>query len=168
MRRNEAENRRSEAPVSGVVERVTIASTLPLDATHPHALALYCSDGRFTDSVEELVHGLGHARLDTITLPGGPAHPNLLNTGYAELETVSRAASFLIRSHAITHVFLLAHEGCGSYRSQMTGGTQKSIADAQRIDLKVATKVLQALHHAIQIQCWFATPVKARVQFDPV
>ena len=41
------------------------------EATHPEALAVYCSDGRFTDAVEELLHHLGYTRLDTLTLPGG-------------------------------------------------------------------------------------------------
>ena len=34
---------------------------------HPTALAVYCSDGRFTESVEELLRALGHERLDTLT-----------------------------------------------------------------------------------------------------
>ncbi|MFI5296815.1 MAG: carbonic anhydrase [Polyangiales bacterium] len=150
------------------VGSVTIASTLAFDPAHPHALALYCSDGRFTDSVEELVHGLGHPRLDTITLPGGPALLNLLNTGFADLETVTRATSFLIRSHAITHVFLLAHEGCGYYRARMRGGTPASIAEAQRSDLAIAGEVIKGLHHDVRVQGWYARPVKGRVLFDPM
>lgn len=147
---------------------MAFASTVPFDAAHPRALALYCSDGRFTEAVEELLRGLGHARLDTITLPGGPALLNLLNTGFADLETVTRSASFLIRSHAITHVFLLAHAGCGYYRSRRRGDSAEAIAEAQRADLAVASKVLAALHHDVEIRCWYATPVSGRVSFDPL
>lgn len=28
------------------------------EASHPDALAVYCSDGRFTDAVEELLHSM--------------------------------------------------------------------------------------------------------------
>jgi hypothetical protein len=57
----------------------------PYDRTHPAALAIYCSDGRFTRAVERLLKSLGHSRLDTMTLPGGPA---LLNPWPADLSEV--------------------------------------------------------------------------------
>jgi hypothetical protein len=28
-------------------------SQVPYEASHPHVLAVYCSDGRFTDAVED-------------------------------------------------------------------------------------------------------------------
>jgi hypothetical protein len=146
---------------------VTFVSTAPFDAAHPRALALYCSDGRFTDAVEELVHDLGHRRLDTITLPGGPALLNVLNTGFADLESVTRAAAFLIRGHAITHVVLLAHEGCGYYRARMPGASPEAIVAAQRADLVVAANALRGRHRDLDIQTWFARPEKGRVAFDP-
>lgn len=147
---------------------VTLSSTLPFDAAHPHALALYCSDGRFTEAIESLLHGLGHPRLDTITLPGGPALLNLLNSGFADLETVSSALSFLVRGHAITHVFLLAHEGCGYYKSRMRGGTAAAIAKAQRVDLGVASRLIKERHRDVTIQSWYARPANGRVLFDEV
>ena len=51
---------------------MTFQSSTPYEPSHPKALAIYCSDGRFTQPVEDLLHSLGHARLDTCTLPGGP------------------------------------------------------------------------------------------------
>jgi len=41
--------------------------------SHPSALAVYCSDGRFTRAVEQLLESKGCARVDTLTMPGGPA-----------------------------------------------------------------------------------------------
>ena len=35
----------------------------PYHPSHPHVLAIYCSDGRFTDAVEELASHLGHGAL---------------------------------------------------------------------------------------------------------
>jgi hypothetical protein len=88
------------------------------DPSHPSTLAIYCSDGRFTHAVEDHCEDLGHERIDTMTLPGGPA---LLTTGTADLSEVhvfSRAANFLIEAHGIKHVFLFAHAGCGFYRAR--------------------------------------------------
>src|SRR5688500_13469552 len=89
----------------------------PFEAEHPPTLALYCSDGRFTNAVEELTEGhLQNPRLDTLTMPGGPS---LLVPGSAtpaEVEVVRRAADFLIRGHHIGHVILIAHYGCGFYK----------------------------------------------------
>ena len=59
--------------------------SVPFDASHPKALAIYCSDGRFTSAVEVLLEAVGHDRLDTMTLPGGPA---LLCTSAANLSEV--------------------------------------------------------------------------------
>src|SRR6185295_11995645 len=71
------------------------------DPSHPSTLAIYCSDGRFTHAVEDHCEDLGHERVDTMTLPGGPA---LLTTGPADLSEV--------------HVFLFAHAACGFYRAR--------------------------------------------------
>ena len=92
--------------------------SLAFDPRHPSALAVYCSDGRFTRAVEALLRRLGHDRLDTMTLPGGPA---LLNHGPADLSEVfifSRATRFLIDAHKIKHAVLLAHQNCGFYQAR--------------------------------------------------
>ena len=97
------------------------------DPSHPSTLAIYCSDGRFTHAVEDHCEDLGHERIDTMTLPGGPA---LLISGAADLSEVhvfSRAAHFLIEAHAIKHVFLFAHAGCGFYRTRF--GRLDDVAD---------------------------------------
>ena len=78
------------------------------DARHPTALAIYCSDGRFTSAVEDLCEGLGHERLDTMTLPGGPALLTHWPADLSEVHVFSRAADFLIEAHAISQTVLLA------------------------------------------------------------
>ena len=93
-------------------------TTSGFDAEHPSTLALYCSDGRYTHPVEELLDHLGHARLDTLTLPGGPGLLSLTAAGFVELDATKRSASFLITGHRIRDVFLIAHAGCGYYRAR--------------------------------------------------
>ena len=95
-----------------------MSATIPFDAKHPHALAMYCSDGRFTEAVEGLLRDLGHARLDTLTIPGGPALLDLTSSGLGAVDVMRDAATFLIRGHAIKQVVLLGHEGCGYYKAR--------------------------------------------------
>ena len=69
------------------------------DPSYPSTLAIYCSDGRFTHAIEHHCEDLGHERIDTMTLPGGPA---LLISGAADLSEVhvfSRAAHASLRRH---------------------------------------------------------------------
>ena len=89
---------------------------------HPPALALYCSDGRYTQPVEELLRHLGHDRLDTLTLPGGPGLLSLTSAGFVELDATKRGAGFLIVGHRIRDVFLIAHQMAREVRAGEPGG----------------------------------------------
>src|SRR5687767_2582052 len=95
---------------------IRVASTY--DEAHPSALAFYCSDGRFTRAVEELLAQLGHDRLDTLTMPGAAALVDVKSARLAESSAVRRALSFLITGHAIEDVIMIAHQGCGYYKAR--------------------------------------------------
>jgi hypothetical protein len=138
------------------------------DPRHPSALAVYCSDGRFTRAVEGLLRKLGHDRLDTMTLPGGPA---LLNPGPADLSEVfifSRATRFLIEAHHITHAVLLAHENCGFYRARMNRLGEDRIRKVQIEHLQVAGEKLAKQHPGLEVACYYARVVNEQVVFDDV
>jgi hypothetical protein len=133
---------------------------------HPDAMAIYCSDGRFTDSVEELLHGLGHARLDTMTLPGGPALFNAWLAGMSESMTVSASARFLIEAHAIRRVILIAHEGCGFYKKHMPSAKPADVRKHQEDDLRLAAEALK--HMPVTIQLYVAVVDEGHVKFELV
>ena len=135
---------------------------------HPKALAMYCSDGRFTDAVEELVHSLGHDRLDTMTLPGGPGLLNVWSAQTSDLDAVRRASSFLIKGHALTDVVLLAHAGCGYYRARFASRTAEELVARQLHDLRVAAADLARANANLQIRAFFARPDGGHVAFDAV
>jgi len=143
-------------------------STTPYEASHPRALAVYCSDGRFTQAVEDLLHHLGHARLDTLTLPGGPGVLNLWAGSLLEADQMERAARFLIRGHSIDHVVLLAHAGCGYYRQRFPGRAVGETRKSQIEDLQVAGGALRSARPGIVIDLFYASVDGARVRFDPV
>ena len=74
------------------------------DPSYPTALAVWCSDGRFTKAVEDLLCGDGETRFDTLTLPGGPALFTGRSASPSDLDTTTTSAEFLISAHKITHV----------------------------------------------------------------
>lgn len=138
------------------------------DGTHPDALAVYCSDGRFTGAVEELLRGLGHPRLDTLTIPGGPGLLNHKTSGYTDCDTFSRSAEFLIREHHITVVVLLAHVGCGYYARKLPDLTPDQIRERQLHDLRLAWDELADTHPRLSIQSFLAVQDGGHVRFDSI
>jgi hypothetical protein len=138
------------------------------DPSHPSTLAIYCSDGRFTHAVEDHCDELGHERVDTMTLPGGPA---LLTSGTADLSEVhvfSRAAHFLIQAHSIKHVFLFAHAGCGFYRARCPRLGDDAIRRMQIDNMHAARTSLRRHFPEIAVTCCYAAPENAAVTFTDV
>jgi hypothetical protein len=140
----------------------------PFDASHPPALAMYCSDGRFTEAIEELLHGLGHARLDTITIPGGPALLDLTSSSVDGVDVMREAASFLIRGHEIRHVVLVSHQGCGYYRARFPYESPDAMRRRQLDDLRQAARWVRTNHDNLVVASYFATPEETRLRFDEV
>jgi hypothetical protein len=138
------------------------------DKKHPKALAIYCSDGRFTDAVEELVHSLGHARLDVLCMPGGPALLDLGSASFSALEAMRTSASFLIRGHGTQHVALFAHEGCGYYKERYRFDTAEEIVRQQREDLRIAARWVAGSHPDVKLSMYFARPEEGTVTFEEI
>jgi len=142
------------------------------DPHHPSALALWCSDGRFTGAVEELLAKLGQPRLDTMTLPGGPALLDATSSSLAGVEVVREAASFLIKAHVIKDVVLVAHEGCGYYRARYRYESPDAMQRRQLADLRSAARWVAGTHSGVVARCYFASVVHTtqgpRVTFAPV
>ena len=138
------------------------------DKKHPKALAIYCSDGRFTDAVEELVHGLGHPRLDVLCMPGGPALLDLGSASFSALEAMRTSASFLIRGHLTKHITLVAHDGCGYYKERYRFETAEEIIKQQKDDLRIAAQWLAGSHPDLEIAMYFAKPDGSKIVFDEI
>ncbi len=143
-------------------------SKVRFDAAHPSALAVYCSDGRFTDAVEELLHTLGHPRLDTVTLPGGPGLLELASGGLSAVEATRRGVSLLVAAHGTRHAVLLAHEGCGYYRQRYGMETPAEIAAHQVNDLRLAARWLTSAHDGVSVLLYYARIVSGAVLFEPI
>lgn len=138
------------------------------EAEHPPALAMYCSDGRFTNAVEELLESLGYERLDTLTIPGGPAHLSPNTATASETQLIGDAASFLISAHHVSHVVLLAHDHCGHYRHRFFALGDEDMRLKQEEDLRAARQTLINAHPGLDVRTFFATPDRGKVRFDEV
>ncbi len=138
------------------------------DASHPTALAVYCSDGRFNRAVEELLRHLGHPRLDTLTIPGGPGLLQHKTSGYSDCDTFSRSAEFLIREHHIEVVVLLAHAGCGYYARKFPDLSPEQIRERQLADLRHASAELAETHPRLRTEEFMVVPDQGKVRFEPV
>lgn len=145
-----------------------MSAPIHFDPTHPHALAMYCSDGRFTEAVEGLLRGLGHARLDTLTIPGGPALLDMTSSGLSAVDVMREAATFLIRGHAIKQVVLLGHEGCGYYKARYAYESPDAMRRRQLNDLRQAAHWVRGAHEGLAVATYFATPEGEHVRFDEI
>ncbi len=146
----------------------TYTSDAAFIETHPQVLALYCSDGRFSDGVASLLHSCGKKRFDEMSLPGGPA---LLHNGAAsmvEREAVQNAASFLIQGHNIQEVVLIAHHGCGFYGKRFSGSSAERRYEQQMLDMRKACEWLNKNHKLSVVQGYYARPMDGHVKFDSV
>lgn len=148
--------------------RAPFVAKVPYQASHPSALALYCSDGRFTEAVEELFRSLGHERLDTMTMPGGPGLFNVWIAGMGDSGAVTGGARFLIEAHAIRRVLLIAHEGCGFYRKHLSGRTAEQIRAQQEEDLHTASRALASARPGLRIDAYYAMVAGEHVSFLPL
>jgi len=144
----------------------TFVANTPYRASYPTALAVYCSDGRFTEAVEELLRHLGHQRLDTLTLPGGPGLLNPWASSVLEAQHVRHSAEMLIKNHGITEVVLLAHAGCGHYKALCPGLAPAEIKRRQLADLAVAANALDS--DSVKVHRYWLEPDGERVKFERV
>jgi hypothetical protein len=138
------------------------------EASHPSALAVYCSDGRFTESVEELLHAIGHSRLDTLTMPGGPGLLDLTSASVGAVDVTRPALSFLVVGHGLSHVVLISHAGCGYYRDRFRYDSPASIERRQLADLRGAAKHVRTAHPKVEVVNFYARAEAGHIRFETV
>jgi hypothetical protein len=138
----------------------------PFDEERVGAAAVYCSDGRFGEQMDEFLHeGLGLPRYDRVAIPGGAAC--LAGHGRAAFEraALERQLRFLIESHALTRVVFIAHQDCLFYRGIPLG--KRTIAEQQSIDLVKAAECVKLWCPHVEIDSYLARRVEGRVTFEP-
>lgn len=138
------------------------------DASYPDALAMYCSDGRFTDAIEELLHSQGFPRLDTMTMPGGPALVELTSSSMAANEVARSSLTFLVTAHHIKHVVLVAHAGCGYYKHKYAWESPEAMLRRQMADLRGAERWVRGNHKNVDVSAFYAWTKDGTVSFERI
>jgi hypothetical protein len=140
-------------------------SSLPFDDQRIGAAAVYCSDGRFGEQMDEFLHNsLGLPRYDRVAVPGGAACLGGHLMVYHEAQSLDRQLSFLITSHALTRIVMIAHENCGFYKGLWL--SESTIEKQQALDLKKARELIQSHHPKVQVEGWFARKINWKVCFE--
>jgi Putative carbonic anhydrase len=142
-------------------------STVSFEHDRIGAAAVYCADGRYGDQMDEFLHHhLGLPRYDRVAIPGGPACLAPHVSAMRERGALEKQLRFLIESHELTRVVLIAHEDCGFYRHLLHLRTP--IQDQQFKDLLHVAGQIRSWRPGIQVDAYFARKVEGTVEFQPV
>src|SRR6185436_13996647 len=118
-------------------------SVVPYEAARIHAAALYCSDGRIGNQIDDfLQQGLRLPRYDRLACPGGPAALSGALSAFWEGRGVEDQLRFLLGVHDLQHMVLIAHAGC-AYYGQRLGLAPEEAVRRQRADLTHAADLVQ-------------------------
>jgi hypothetical protein len=143
------------------------ASSMPYDVTRMPAAAVYCSDGRYGEQMDEFLHhGLGLPRYDRVAVPGGAACLASHLVTMREEGALDRQLRFLVEAHELDRVVLIAHQDCGYYKRMRVRA--KSLEDQQFEDLAKAAKRISEYVRGLEVEAYFARKVEGFVRFDVV
>lgn len=149
-------------------EAAVYESPTPYEQARIHAAAVYCSDGRVGEQIDEFLHhGLGLPRYDRVAVPGGPACLAGSLVTFQEARAVEDALRFLIRVHDLERVVLIAHEGCAYYRERL-GVPDSALLTEQRQDLEKAVRAVRKLGDGLEAVAFLARTSDKRICFAPL
>jgi len=149
---NERESKNYESPVPYEPERI-------------RAAAVYCSDGRFGEQVDDLLQNeLGLPRYDRLAVPGGAACLASHFPTYREEEAAVEQLRFLVATHQLRRVVLVAHEDCAFYTHRLQVSPLQ-LETQQREDLKKGVRRVQSFGY-LQVDAFFARKHGDRIIFE--
>ncbi|MFP6763325.1 MAG: carbonic anhydrase [Planctomycetaceae bacterium] len=131
-------------------------SSIPFDTNRIRAAAVYCSDGRFGEQFDELMHhALDLPRYDRLAVPGGSACLARHFATYREEEGVAEQLRFLVNVHALERVVLIAHEHCAFYTDRLQISALQ-LESQQHEDMLKAIKRVHTIGPGLDVQAFFA------------
>lgn len=143
-------------------------SSIAYENARIHAAAVYCSDGRVGEQIDEFLHqGLGLPRYDRLACPGGPVALSGRFLAFWEAQGVERQLRFLVRAHGLETVVLIAHEGCAYYREHLRILPAQAHCE-QRADLERAAALVRRLDPRLEVRAYFAHLVATELAFARV
>jgi len=131
-------------------------SSVKYSADRIQAAAVYCSDGRFGDQFDELMHtALGLPRYDRLAVPGGAACLARHFAIYREEDGVSEQLRFLVKVHQLERVVLIAHQNCAFY-TQRLQISPLHLETQQHEDMQKAVERVRSIGPNLRIEAFFA------------
>jgi len=145
--------------------QAAFAAETPFDERRVGAAAVYCSDGRFGEQMDEFLHhGLALPRYDRLALPGGAACLAGHACAYHAKQALRDQLGFLIREHGLTRVVLIAHEGCAFYKDLWLG--LRTMKEQQAVDLERAAAAIRSANPQVEVEVYFARRADGKVAFE--
>lgn len=149
-------------------EKAAYCSNAPFKQRAFTSAAIYCSDGRFADQINQFLHvGLGLDGYDRLAIAGGPACFAGYFEAYREEEGAVSHLRFLTRLHKLSRLILISHEGCGFY-SDFLRMPESGLHDRLRNDLSRAARRIREAEGKLRIEGYLARVSGASVWFEPV
>ena len=142
-------------------------SRTPYRAERIYAAAMYCSDGRIGDQVDEFLHhGMGFPRYDRLVCPGGPVALSGRLLALWDARGVEEQVRFLVKVHDLKTVVLVAHEGCAYYAHRL-GLPAERVESEQRADLHQASVAISRLAPGVTVMRYLARIAAGSLAFEP-
>lgn len=136
-------------------------------AAETDTLLVHCSDHRLAHACEKFVEEqLKIPEYDLVSVPGGPQFLRALEYLPKFTWAGRRWLRFLVDSHSIRRVILIAHGDCGWYKH--LHGDHDSHDARQKEDLRHAAADLHEWLPGLQVESYFVTGVGAETHFARV
>jgi hypothetical protein len=151
------------------MENTRYESSVRFDDNRIRAAAVYCSDGRFGEPFDEFMQvALKLPRYDRLAVPGGAACLASHFAIYREEEGLAEQLRFLVETHGLERVVLIAHEDCGFY-TQRLKVPPLQLESQQRDDMIKAFRRVHSIGPRLRIDAFFARKkADGVIQFEPV
>ncbi len=131
-------------------------SSVRFDGNRIRAAAIYCSDGRFGEQIDDFLHnGLKLPRCDRLVAPGGAAALAGHFLSFREEEGLFEQLRFLIRVHELQRLVLIAHQDCAYYGERLHVAAPQ-LETRQREDLQAAAERLRSFSRGLVVEEFFA------------
>ena len=143
-------------------------SPIGYDPARIRAAAVYCSDGRVGEHFDDFLQkGLLLPKYDRVALPGGPACLAGHIEAHVHQQGVIDEIKFLVETHGVTRMVLIAHAGCAFY-SQRLRLPEAYLESQQKIDLVKAAQQIHDITGQWWVEAYYAHQRGSKVSFEPV
>jgi hypothetical protein len=135
-----------------------------------HALAIYCSDGRWGEAFDDFCHNsLGLPRYDRFAVPGGPAWLTVRHISLLAPHSAARdQLGFLVKVHGLERIVLISHYGCAYYGEILCAEPDACVPE-QQVDLRAAAATLREWFPGMKVEGYMAMRNdRGDLYFEPV